>query len=45
MENIDMKALEGALSLVRNGQVKRVDVSDKVSVYRVGTVVRIDIKD
>lgn len=45
MENIDMKAVEGALALVRAGHVKRVDVNDKISVYRAGNVVRIDIKD
>jgi hypothetical protein len=45
MEDLDLTAIKAALALVKSGSVKRIDVNDKISVYRVGNVVRIDIKD
>ena len=43
MSGINWKLIQEAARLVVGG-IKRVDVSDKVLVYRVGAMVRVDIK-
>lgn len=37
-------AIEAAIDLIRSGKCKRVDVSDRIKVYEVKNVIRIDIK-
>lgn len=43
--DIDYEVLKEAVELVRSGKAKRMDLSDKVSVYKAGSVTRVDIKD
>lgn len=40
-----LKSFVNAIELVKTGAVKRVDVDDQTSVYRVANIVRIDMKD
>lgn len=45
MEDAEFDAIKAALKLVKAGHAKRIDVNDKISVYKAGSVTRIDIKD
>jgi len=45
MEDVEFDAIKAALKLVKAGHAKRIDVNDKISVYKAGNVTRIDIKD
>jgi len=45
MEDVEFDAIKAALKLVKAGHAKRIDVNDKISVYKAGNVTMIDIKD
>lgn len=45
MDDVEFDAIKAALKLVKAGHAKRIDVNDKISVYKAGAVTRIDIKD
>jgi hypothetical protein len=42
---MNFKDMEEAYYLVKENKAKRIDVTDDVSVYRAGTIIRIDIKE
>ena len=45
MDDVEFDAIKAALKLVKAGHAKRIDVNDKISVYKAGNITRIDIKD
>lgn len=42
---MDYEKVQEAIEAIRRGIAKRIDVDNKVSIYTVGTTIRIDIKE
>ena len=42
---VDWQQVQEAINIIRRGVCKRVDVNDRVKVYSVKDVIRIDIKE
>lgn len=41
---INFDKIQEAFNLVRDGKARRIDIDGQITVYRAGTIIRIDIK-